>query len=306
MIRLTDETGWKLGPCAVALGMFDGVHIGHAQLIAEANRLARENGLVSAVYTFDTHPLAVLRPQGAPPALSTPEEKADKLDTLGLGALVMRPFSRTLATMPAEDFIGHLVRTLHPRDVIVGFNYSFGARGVGDAVLLTRLGEQLGFRTHVMPPVCWQGEPVSSSRIRAALAAGEMDAVRDMLGGAYTISGVVQSGKRLGRTLGFPTANLALPKGKALPPYGVYAAWAQTSQRRYPAVMNIGAHPTAPEGAPTAEVYLIDAEVQLYGQALSVTCDTFLRKEQRFADLATLKEQIARDVQTARELLAAR
>ncbi len=303
MIRLTDEKDWTLGPCAVALGMFDGVHIGHAQLIDEANRLAQAQGLVSAVYTFDTHPLAVLRPQGAPPALCTPQEKADKLAALGLGALVMRPFDKSLAEMSAEDFVAHLAKALQPREVIVGFNYSFGARGVGDAALLTRLGERLGFRTRVMPPVCWQGEPVSSSRIRAALTAGEMDAVRDMLGGAYTISGVVAHGKRIGRTLGFPTANLSLPNGKALPPYGVYAAWARTQAQRYPAVMNIGAHPTAPEGAPTAEVYLLDADVALYDQPLTATLEKWLRPERRFDSLDALKAQIGQDVEVARRCL---
>lgn len=304
MKLLHDENQWVWGQSAVALGMFDGVHIGHAALVAETRRLATEQGVTSTVYTFAQHPLTVLRPELAPPMLTTAAEKTQYIARLSPAALVLRPFDAAFAALPAEDFVAHLVNTLSPREVVVGFNYSFGARGLGDPALLMKLGQRYGFATRVLEPVCWQGEPVSSSRVRAALAAGQMAAVTAMLGRAYSLEGIVQPGKRIGRTLGFPTANLGLPPDKALPPFGVYAGWATVGEQRYAAVLNMGRHPTLPEGAPTIEVFLLDARLNLYGQPLAVTCEAFLRPEQKFADAPALQAQIERDVRAAREVLA--
>ncbi len=304
MRLLHDEREWTYGLSAVALGMFDGVHLGHARLVEETNRLAREQGLSSAVLTFANHPLTVLRPGRVPSMLTTAEEKIERLAVLAPDALVMRPFDADFAALSAEEYIGRLVRTLCIREVVVGFNYTFGARGAGDPALLERLGTEHGFAVRVLEPVCWRGEPVSSSRVRAALSAGDLDAVRGMMGSAYCVRGTVEHGKQLGRTLGFPTANLALPAGKALPPFGVYAARVRVGEGCYPSVLNIGAHPTAPEGPPTIEIHLLDVELDLYGRPIEVFLEAGLRPEQRFADLDALRAQIALDAVRARAVLA--
>jgi len=285
----------------VALGMFDGVHLGHVRLVEETKRLAQADGLSCAALTFDAHPLALLRPQEAPPMLTIAEEKAERLLELGLDALVMRPFDAAFAALSAEEFAAYLVRAHNARAAVIGFNYSFGAGGTGDSALLRRLGERYGFAVHVLEPVCWEGEPISSSRVRAALTAGDLDAVKAMLGGAYRVSGTVERGKGLGRKLGFPTANLSLPVGKALPPYGVYAARACVEGERYDAVLNIGAHPTVPEGAPTIEIHLLDAAPDLYGKRVEAALEAWLRPEMKFESVEALRAQIARDVETARK-----
>lgn len=304
MKLLLHENRWRGGSTVLALGTFDGLHLGHAALIREACAIAKGQALQSIVFTFRDHPLAVLHPEKMPPQLSTPEEKVSGIAALGPDALVMRHFDRGFATMSDEAFASHLVRTLCPRHVVVGFNYSFGAGGHGNAERLQQFGERFGFAVRVMGPVCSDGKPVSSTRVRNTLTLGRMEEVRALLGHDYLLEGQVQTGKQLGRTLGFPTANLALPQRKALPPYGVYAAWARTRGTWYRAVINIGAHPTVPEGGATIEVHLMDACLDLYGQRMQVTLHEFLRPEYRFDNLGALRAQIAQDVRNARASLA--
>ncbi len=303
MKLLFDEKQWGTEETVLALGTFDGLHRGHAALMAQARDLAALGGQRSAVFTFGSHPLAVLHPQKAPPMLTAPDEKARQVARIGVDALVMRRFDADFAALSPEMFVEHLVVALRPRGIVVGFNYSFGARGAGDAMLLRKLGDRHGFSVHVMRPVCWQGEPISSTRVREALLAGRMRAVRAMLGRHYAVTGEVIAGKRLGRTLGFPTANLALPQGQALPPFGVYAAWVSVGGRRYPSVLNLGAHPTAPGGSATIEAHLIGAELDLYGKRMRVELDAFLRPERKFADLNALKARIREDTRIAAGLL---
>ncbi|MDR3051580.1 MAG: riboflavin biosynthesis protein RibF [Oscillospiraceae bacterium] len=303
MRLLNDVRAWHMGPCAVALGLFDGVHKGHAALVAETVRLARAEGLAAAVFTFGAHPLAALHPQEAPPMLTTPPEKAARLAALGLDALLMTAFDEAFAAMTPQAFPAYLADALTPRHVVVGFNYTFGARGAGDAALLTALGKRHAFTTHVLAPVCCGGLPISSTRVRQAVLAGDMAQARAMLGEAYGISGTVIHGKGLGRKLGFPTANLALPADKALPPFGVYAAWVAVAQGRYPAVVNIGAHPTAPGGPPALETHLLAPAPALYDQPLTVLCEARLRPERTFENLDALAAQVAMDVAQARVAL---
>lgn len=304
MKLLLHEGRWRGGSTVLALGTFDGLHLGHAALIREACVIAQREALRSAVFTFREHPLAVLHPEKMPPQLSTPEEKVSGIAALGADALVMRSFDHGFAALSDEAFAEHLTHTLCPRYVVVGFNYSFGAKGHGNAERLQRFGERLGFSVRVMDPVCSEGKPISSTRVRKTLALGHMEEVRALLGHDYLLEGRVQAGKQLGRTLGFPTANLALPQRKALPPYGVYAAWARARGAWYPAVLNVGAHPTVPEGEATIEVHLLDACLDLYGQRMQVALHSFLRPEGCFDDLGTLRAQIARDARMARAILA--
>lgn len=303
MKLLTQENQWCGGETVVALGMFDGVHEGHAQLIRRANHLAALHDLKSVVLTYDAHPLSVLAPEKAPRALSTREEKVAQIAALRPDALVLRPFTAAYAALEPEEFIRRLAKHLHPRHIVVGFNYSFGARGRGTPDMLRQLGEKYGFETHVMDAVRQCGEPVSSTRVRAALEEGDLPTCTALLGRYYAVSGEIMHGKQLGRTIGFPTANLDWPTHKALPPRGVYAAFAWIEGVRYGAALNIGRHPTAPEGVPTLEAHLLDCDGELYGKHMRLELVSFLRGEQKFESLEALKMQIAQDAQNARAYL---
>lgn len=300
----THESQWGGGETVVALGMFDGVHEGHAQLIRRANHLAALYDLESVVLTYVTHPLSVLAPEKAPRALSTREEKVVQIAALKTDALILRPFTKDYAALEPEEFVSRMVRHLHPRHIVVGFNYSFGARGRGTPEMLVQLGKRFGFETHIVDAVSLGGETVSSTRVRTALETGDMVLCSALMGRNYTISGVISRGKQLGRTLGFPTANLSWPKNKALPPRGVYAAYAWIEGERYGAALNIGKHPTAPEGEPTLEAHLLDFNGDVYGKHMRLELVKFLRGEVKFESLDALKAQIAQDALDARAALA--
>lgn len=301
---ITHESRWNGGETVVALGMFDGVHAGHAQLIRHANHLAALYDLESVVLTYGAHPLRVLAPEKAPRALSTREEKAVQIAALKTDALILRPFTKAYAALEPEEFVRRMVKHLHPRHIVVGFNYSFGARGKGTPEMLRALGKRYGFVTHILDAVSMDGETVSSTRVRAALESGDMALCSALLGRHYTISGVIARGKQLGRTLGFPTANLRWPKEKALPLRGVYAAYAWIEGERYGAALNIGKHPTAPEGEPTLEAYLLDFAGDVYGKHMRLELVKFLRGEVKFESLDALKAQIAQDALDARAALS--
>lgn len=300
----THESQWGGGETVVALGMFDGVHEGHAQLIRRANHLAALYDLESVVLTYVTHPLSVLAPEKAPRALSTREEKVVQIAALKTDALILRPFTKDYAALEPEEFVSRMVRHLRPRHIVVGFNYSFGARGRGTPEMLVQLGKRFGFETHIVDAVSLGGETVSSTRVRTALETGDMALCSALMGRNYTISGVISRGKQLGRTLGFPTANLSWPKHKALPPRGVYAAYAWIEGERYGAALNIGKHPTAPEGEPTLEAHLLDFNGDVYGKHMRLELVKFLRGEVKFESLDALKAQIAQDALDARAALA--
>ena len=296
MILLTHEDRWRGGETAIAFGMFDGVHEGHAQLMRTANALAALSDVTSVVYTFSSHPMATYAPQSVPPQIHTRSEKIRAIARMGVDAAVLRPFDRDYAAQTPEEFVRAFTRALHPRFVVIGFNYSFGCKGAGKASDMMALGKKYGFETHVVDEVRIGGEPVSSTRIRAAIAAGDMELVARLLGRPYTLSGVVQRGKQLGRRLDFPTANLSIPEGKAIPPRGVYVAGAWVKGGWYPAAVNIGAHPTAPGGAPTIEANLLDWNGgEFYGCHMRLLLCRRLRAEKKFDSLEALREEVMRN-----------
>lgn len=305
MILLTHESQWRGGQTAIAFGMFDGVHEGHAQLMRTANELAALHDAASVVYTFSSHPMATYAPQSVPPQIHTRSEKIRAIARMGVDVAVLRPFDRGYAAQTPEEFVRAFTKALHPRDVIIGFNYSFGCRGAGKANDMIGLGKKYGFETHVVDEVRIGGKPVSSTRIRAAITAGDMELVSRLLGRVYTISGVVQRGKQLGRTLDFPTANLRIPEGKAIPPRGVYAALAWVKGGWYPAAVNIGTHPTAPEGAPTIEANLLDWKGgEFYGCHMRLCLYTRLREEKKFDSLEALRAEVMRNREQVRAYFA--
>ena len=218
----------------------------------------------------------------------------------GVDELCVFPFTHALADEPPEDFVRRMTETFQPRHVVVGFNNTFGQGGRGNGALLTGMGRQLGFATHIVPAVELDGSPVSSTRIRALLAQGDIHGATRLLGHAYTLSGRVMDGKHIGRTMGYPTANVDVPLNKALPAFGVYACYLTVEGRAYPAVVNVGRHPTLPEGSVTVEAHVLDACLMLYGKKVRLDFLNFQRSERKFDTVEDLKAQIRMDSDQAR------
>ena len=273
----------------VAIGTFDGVHLGHRAVIDDAD----------TVLTFDPHPVSVIHPEAAPKLIMPFAIKRDVIEGLGVSELVVIPFDEDFARIEPERFIGEILdERLGASRVSVGENFRFGAKAKGDRRLLEERGE---FETRVVPLIDADGETISSTRIRALVAAGEMENARHFLGAPFMVEGTVLEGDRRGRTLGFPTANLVPDDTLVAPGHGVYAAFANG----YPAAVNVGVRPMFETGRGLLiEVYLIDFEGDLYGETLRVAFVERLRGERRFPSVEDLIAQMHRDVAEARELCA--
>jgi len=290
-------------PSVVALGAFDGIHLAHQKILATARTRARALGLRALACTFDPHPLAVLQPERAPVPITELAENLARIAEQGLDAAVVIPFTREFSLLEAEAFVKDvLVGRLKAREVVVGFNHTFGRGARGNARLLAELGPKYGFVAHVIPPLVVDGVVVSSSAIRQALAAGDVAWARKFLGHPYTVRGRVLRGKGRGRQLGFPTANLK-PERELIVPPGVYAARAAWEGGRAGAVVNVGIRPTFGEGEYWVEAYLLDFAGDLYDSLLTLEFEERIRPEQKFPDVEALRSQVVRDVATAARLL---
>jgi riboflavin kinase/FMN adenylyltransferase len=294
-------------PCAAAIGNFDGVHRGHARLVAETVAAARALGGRAVVLTFDPHPARVLAPAAAPVSLSTLEQKAELLGALGVDTLAVLPFTPEVAARDAGTFARDVLAScLGAAAIVVGEGFRFGHGRTGDATLLSELGRGLGWTVTTVAPVTHQGEPISSTRIRRALAAGDVEAAADLLGRRFFVDGVVEPGEGRGRGLGFPTANVA-STNETLPGSGVYAClFAAGGEPAREAVANLGTRPTFEDGRGPSrlEVHVLDTDRDLYGRTVRTTFVARLRGEERFADAEALARQIGEDVARAREVLA--
>jgi riboflavin kinase/FMN adenylyltransferase len=292
------------GPTVLAIGVFDGVHLGHQALIRQARQQADAAGLPLIVLTWGDHPDMVVRGQ-APYLLTTPEEKCEHMQRLGADEVVLVPFTKDLANMAADAFVRDILATqLRARHVCVGYNFRFGRRASGSIETLQAMSAGLGFDTHVLPPVSDGDETISSSRIRALLQKGDLAQAIRLLGHPYQLSGEVVRGVSIGtEKLQTPTANLAVHERKLLPADGVYAGTVPLYGGRYLAAMNIGMRPTFEGQNRTIEVHLLGYAGDLYGQDLSVAVRHYLRPEKRFRSPDELREQIGRDVAKARHLL---
>ena len=293
----------------LALGMFDGVHLGHQHVLRHALVHAANGAGASVALTFDPHPMAVVRPAQAPRLLQTLPQRLRALEALGLDATLVIPFDATVASQTGEEFIRGLLRdTGRIRSLSVGEGFQFGCRRSGDVQLLRNLGAEFRFQVHAAPSVSIGGDVVSSSRIRQCIRDGALESASELLGRPYAVSGKVISGDQMGRTLGFPTANLDV-SGLELPPHGVYAVWVQRIARNqeYPAVLNLGTRPTlnVDHRELRFEVHVLDFDSDLYGEELEVTFAIRLREERRFPDSIALRNQIAEDIAAARKLLDA-
>jgi riboflavin kinase / FMN adenylyltransferase len=291
----------------VAIGNFDGVHRGHQALFARARTEARARHLVPVALTFDPHPRVVLGGE-APPLLTSTAHKVALVAQHGVAHVFIRRFDKAFSEWTPEHFVESLlVGELHAKVVIAGENFRFGKKRAGDAALLRALGPKLGFEAFTLEETDARG-PLSSSRARDAVLAGDLDEARDVLGREHVLVGVVEKGDQRGRTLGFPTANLG-GVAELVPKNGVYAALVDSPSgspiaQPAPAVMNIGMRPTiAGDGRRMLEVHLLDYDGDLYGKALRVRFVARLRDEQKFDGLSALKAQIARDVEAARVAL---
>ena len=265
----------------------------------------REAGASAVVVTFDPHPLRVLRPDAAPRLLTSTRHKLQFFAALGATHCLTLRFDATFAGTPPAEFISALARAGHPlREVCVGFNWSFGRGREGNLDLLMRLGEQFGFAVVGLPSVVVEGETVSSTLIRQAIETGDLGRAARLLGREFTILGTVVEGRKLGRQLGFPTANLAA-HNEQFPPNGVYAVEAVWQGKTYPGVVNLGVRPTVaqPGGERLLELHLFDFAEEIYGQDVEVRFYRFLRPERKFPDLEALRAQIARDAAEARAAL---
>ena len=290
------------GPVSLAVGVFDGVHLGHRAVIQRTIEDARSAGGVAVVVTFDRHPSAVLAPASAPQMLLPLWRRLEAIGESGVEATLVFAFDEEFSRQPAAAFVERLVRGFGSvAGISVGAGFVFGHRRSGNLEVLRELGRRHGFAVHGVPPVTIAGEVVSSTRIRELVAAGDLGRAGALLGRAYTLAGEVVAGDRLGRQLGFPTANLDVP-GLVLPPRGVYAAWARTAGRRLPAAVNIGVRPTVDGTAavPRVEAHLLGFAGELYGARLELELASRLREERRFPSPAALRTAIGEDVAAVR------
>lgn len=287
-------------PSVVALGVFDGVHLAHRAILGAAVSRARALGVQALACTFDPHPMEVLQPERAPVPLTTIPERLDLMAETGLDGAVVIAFTRALAAMEPEAFVKDvLVERLRAREVVVGFNHRFGRGARGDAAMLESLGERLGLRAHVVPPLQIDGAPVSSTEVRAALQRGDVAVATRFLGRPYSVGGTVVHGAGRGRTLGFPTANVQ-PDRPVLVPAGVYGCDLLLAGAARHAVVNIGVRPTFGEAIITMEAHVLDFSGDMYGRHVVLRFRERLRPERKFASVEELKTQIAEDIREAR------
>lgn len=290
-------------PSVVAQGTFDGVHLGHQAVIRTAVERAAALGVTPIAVTFAPNPLSVLRPSDPPPELVSLDERLARIAELGPATCLIIPFTPEFSRVEAEAYVRDvLLALLRAREVVVGFNHTFGRGARGTPELLARVAAPSGVRVHVVPPLHVDGVPVSSTSIREALRDGNVRRAAALLGRPYAVAGEVVQGAARGRTLGFPTANVPVPPDLPLAD-GVYAARVVWDRESAPAVVNVGRRPTFDGQARLIEAHLLDGSPDLYGRRLTLAFQDRIRPERRFPSVDALRAQIAADVASARRLL---
>jgi riboflavin kinase/FMN adenylyltransferase len=293
---------------AVAVGVFDGLHLGHRQLLERAVAHSREGGGRCVVVSFDPHPdLVLARDFQAVPPLTPLPEKRERLESMGVDELVVLPFTRELAAMSPESFVDErLVGPHRPFALVVGENFALGRGRAGDVARLRELGRSRGFEVDAVALLEMDGAPITSSRVRGLLGEGRVAEAARLLGRHYALAGSVVAGDAIGRTLGFPTANLRLHEEKLVPAHGIYAVWAtiEGETLRRPGAMSVGVRPTFGGQTRTLEVHLLDWSGELHGRGLAVEFVDWLRPEHHFPDREALIAAVSRDVAEVRRRLA--
>jgi len=302
MARFSDRTRRT----AVTIGNFDGVHLGHQQILRTLRDRARIENLTSAVLTFHPHPARLLRPSEAPALLETLEQRLAAIAALGIEAVLVARFDAALANLSPQNFVEqYLVDAMRAQAVLIGANFRFGHRQAGDATLLSDLGRKHDFAVEIVSPITIHGVVVSSTAIRKALCEGQVDEARSMLGRPFTVAGEIKPGTGLGRKLVVPTLNLVTEQ-ELLPKTGVYATEAVVEGNTYRAATNIGVRPTFDGAHTTIESHLLDFDQSLTSAKLQLCVWARLRDERRFSGPAELREQVLRDIETAANYFDAR
>jgi riboflavin kinase / FMN adenylyltransferase len=304
-------SGW--GHCVATIGVFDGVHRGHAEIIGRAVELARQRGVPSVLITFVPHPSEVVRPGSHPPVLTTIVRRAELVEQLGVDVFCALPFTLEFSRMAPDEFAHHaLVAQLHASAVIVGENFRFGHKAAGDVAQLERLGATFGFTAHGIPLLRDDDTPLSATYVRSCVQAGDMQAAGRALGRPHRVDGVVERGDQRGRELGFPTANLRTDAWAAVPADGVYAGrvvrldeWGRTvpGTALGTAAISVGTNPTFEVRQRRVEAYVLDFDGDLYGDALGVEFIERLRGMEKFDDVDALVKQMHLDVERTRSLV---
>ena len=307
LLHSIDELAQLHSPIFLAIGVFDGVHLGHQAVISTSARHAHSEDGTPVVVTFDPHPMKVLRPENAPHLITSTPHKIALIRRLGVGHLLIVHFDKMFAATPPQDFIAHLCASAKQlREICVGHEWSFGKNRAGNLSLLRDLGEKHHFNVVGIPEVKANGAVVSSTAVRAAIERGNFARAATMLGREYTILGTVKEGAKLGRQLGFPTANLSA-HSEQFPPNGVYFVEAWLDGVLHHGLVNIGYRPTIASEKPERliELHLLDFHRDIYGEDVEVHFVRFLRPEKKFDNIDALGRQIAADVRQARDLCAA-
>jgi riboflavin kinase / FMN adenylyltransferase len=301
VIRSAAEFPTRGRKVSLAIGMFDGVHLGHQQVIRQAVADAEQHEGLAIVVTFDQHPRAIVAPSRVPPLIYSLPQKLRAIASLDVDAVLLVHFDEAFSRQPGETFIRLLAKDFAPvHSITVGNSFTFGHQRDGNVELLKKLGAELNFEVHGIAAVSLDNEPVSSTRIRDTIRAGAIERATEMLGRKYSLAGTIVRGDAIGRKFGFPTANIE-STGRALPPNGVYAVHAYVRGARHRGVLNIGVRPTitSPTPQPRVEAHLLNFNGDIYDEELEVTFVQKLRDEQRFPSVDELRAQIRRDIDQA-------
>jgi riboflavin kinase / FMN adenylyltransferase len=294
----------RLGPTALAVGSFDGVHRGHRAVLDRLLATARARDLTPAWITFDPHPRCVLDPVNCPQQITTLDERLSLVEPLGVEHAIVLAFTRALAALSADEFMARLLGAMELRGLVVGYDFALGRGRTGDVAWLREHGRRHGYDVEEVPPFRLDGEEVHSSDVRRLLTLGEVGAASRLLGRDFALAGLVEPGDRIGREIGWPTVNMAVPPGKLVPGHGIYAGWARSPAGDHEAAISVGYRPTFGKTDLRVEAYLLDFEGDLYQQRLELRFVARLREQVKFPDARSLGEQIARDVADTREVLA--
>lgn len=283
-------------PLALTIGMFDGVHRGHQSIIKKLTNTAHEKGLQTAAFTFWPHPRKVFNPNDDLQLLNTIEEKTYLLEKNGIEILILKEFDEAFRNLTGEEFIRHvLVDLLDVKHLIIGYDHTFGKNKSGNFHLLQRLSHELGYTLEQVSAVDYGDQPISSTQIRNALVSGDIQSANEMLGYVYSVSGKVIHGKKLGRTIGYPTANIEVENLKLLPKKGAYIVEVFVNNQHYKGMLSIGTNPTVNGKELSVEVYILDFNEDIYGKEISVNFHSYLHDEIKFDGLDGLIERLDED-----------
>ncbi len=305
VIKGSNFSDLNIGPLVIALGTFDGIHLGHQAVMNKTKEIARKNNLPSGIYTFSPHPLKIIKPAFAPDSLISPRQKIELLSELDVDYYLEQKFTMEFSQLEYMDFVcKYLVEGINVAYIVVGEDFRFGNHGKGNIKTLKALGKDYGFKATGIKSIKKAGNRVSSTRIREMISRGEISTIPDYLGRYYCLSGKVIKGAGRGREIGFPTANLKLAVDYVLPPRGVYACYVTLLEKKYRGIANFGFNPTFLGNIYSVEVHIFDFDKQdIYGERLSLELVDFIREEITFSSSKELVEQIKKDILYTESLL---